>query len=112
MRNKLGNNYNKEVPALLEKLGYPQQISQPGDPAKGQRTPKESDFERQWDLITEPPQDGGNILGGHKQNAVHTRTQEKGAVSPQETESDLQVSVQESPAEVCVDSSLSRGQRH
>ena len=28
-------------------------------------------------------------LGGHKQNLVHTRIQEKGAVSPQETDLDL-----------------------
>ena len=45
-------------------------------------------------------------LRGHKQNLVHTRTQEKGAVTPQETEPDLPVSVQESPAEAWVDSGL------
>ena len=28
---------------------------------------------------------GKQTLGGHKQNIVHTRTQEKGAVTPQET---------------------------
>ena len=33
-------------------------------------------------------------LGGPKQNLVLTRTQEKGAVTPQETEPDLPVSVQ------------------
>ena len=43
---------------------------------------------------------------------VCTRTQRKGAESPQETEPDLPVSVQESPAEVWVDSCLSQGQRH
>ena len=32
-------------------------------------------------------------LGGHKQNPVSTRTQEKGAVTPQETGPDLPVSV-------------------
>ena len=32
---------------------------------------------------------GKQTLGGHKQNLVHTRSREKGAVSPQETESDL-----------------------
>ena len=42
---------------------------------------------------------GKKTLGGHKQNLVCTRGQEKGAVSPQETEPDLLVSVQESPAE-------------
>ena len=51
-------------------------------------------------------------LGGHKQNLVSTRTQEKGAVSPQETEPDLSVSVQESPAEAWVDSGLLWGQGH
>ena len=36
-------------------------------------------------------------LGGHKQNLVHTWSQEKGTVSPQETEPGLPLSVQESP---------------
>ena len=45
---------------------------------------------------------GKQTLGGHKQNFVHTRTQEKGAVTPQETDPDLLVSVQESLAEVWV----------
>ena len=39
---------------------------------------------------------GKQTLGGHKQNLVHTRTQEEAAVAPQETEPDLPVSVQES----------------
>ena len=43
---------------------------------------------------------GKQILGGHKQNLVYTRTQEKGAVTPQEADPDLPVSVQESLAEV------------
>ena len=43
---------------------------------------------------------GKQTLGGHKQNLVSTRTQEKGAVAPQDTEPDLPVSVQESLAEV------------
>ena len=42
-------------------------------------------------------------LGGHKQNLVCTRTQEKGALAPQETDPDLPVSVQESLAEAWVD---------
>ena len=46
------------------------------------------------------------MLGGYKQNLVHTRTQEKGAVTPQETEPDLPVSVQESLAEAWVGGSL------
>ena len=37
-------------------------------------------------------------LGGHKQNRLCTRTQEKGAVTPQKTDPDLPKSVQESPA--------------
>ena len=34
---------------------------------------------------------GKQILGGHRQNPVHTRTQEKGAVTPQKTDPDLPV---------------------
>ena len=43
---------------------------------------------------------------GHKQNLVHTRTQEKGAVTPQETDPDLPVRVQQSPAEAWVGGGL------
>ena len=46
---------------------------------------------------------GKQTLGGHKQNLVCTRTQEKGAVTPKETKPDLRVSVQESPAEASVE---------
>ena len=60
-------------------------------------------------MITELLQDRGNILGGHKQNFVHTRTQKKGAVTPQETDPDLPVSVQESLVEVWVGSGLLLG---
>ena len=42
---------------------------------------------------------GKQTLGRHKQNLACTRSQEKGAVSPQDTEPDLPVSVHESPAE-------------
>ena len=35
---------------------------------------------------------GKQTLGGHTQNIMHTRTQEKGAVTPQETDPDLPVS--------------------
>ena len=38
---------------------------------------------------------GKQTFGGHKQNFVHTRGQEKGAVSPQKTQPNLPVSVQE-----------------
>ena len=38
---------------------------------------------------------GKQTLGGHRQNPVHTRTQEKGAVTPQKTYLDLPMSVQE-----------------
>ena len=51
-------------------------------------------------------------LGGHKQNLVHTRTQEKGAVTPQETEPGLPVSVQESLVEAWVCGGLQQGQGH
>ena len=67
----------------------------------------------QWDLIAELPQDWGNkSLGEHKPNFVPTRTQGEGAVTPQETEPDLSVSVQESPVEAWACSGLSWGQRH
>ena len=45
--------------------------------------------------LPELTQDWGQTLGGHKQNLVCTRTQEKGAATPQETDPDLLMSVQE-----------------
>ena len=52
---------------------------------------------------------GKQTLGGYKQNLVHTRTQEKGAVTPQETDPDLRMSVQEYPVEVWVSGGLLEG---
>ena len=60
--------------------------------------PKDSDCEGQWDLITGLPHDMGEIdssLGAHKQNLAYTKTQGKGAVTPQETEPDLPAGVGE-----------------
>ena len=72
--------------------------------AKGLRTPRAFDFEGWWDLISELPHDWDSWRA--QQNLVCTRTQEKGRVIPQETNSDLPVSVQESLAKVWVDSGL------
>ena len=80
---------------MLRKYQEPQQISQSGDLEKGPRTPREC-------LITELIGLEKQILGGHKQKLVCTRTQEKGAVIPQETDPDLSVSVQEYPDEARV----------
>ena len=52
---------------------------------------------------------GKQTLGGHKQNLMPTRTQEKGAVIPQEIDTDLPVSVQEFLAEVWVGGGLLQG---
>ena len=68
------------------------------------------------EVTINPPQSNQNLhrtgkqtLGGHKQNLVCTGTQEKEAVTPQETDTDLPVSVQESLAEVWVGSGLLQG---
>ena len=52
---------------------------------------------------------GENALGGHTQNLVCTMTQEKGAVTPQETDPDLPMSAQESLAEAWVSGGLLQG---
>ena len=49
-------------------------------------------------------------LGRHKQNLACTRTQGKGAVTPQETESDLPARAGGSPIEAWVGSGLPGGQ--
>ena len=45
-------------------------------------------------------------------NLVHTRTQEKGAIAPQETDADLPVSVQETLAKAWVVGGLLQGRGH
>ena len=63
--------------------------------------------------LPELTQDWGNSLWvGTKRNVVHTRTKEKGAVTPQETDPDLPMSVQESPVEVWVSGGLPQGLGH
>ena len=52
---------------------------------------------------------GKQTLGGHKHKLVYTRTREKGAVTPQETDQDLAESVQESLAEAWVGGGLLHG---
>ena len=51
-------------------------------------------------------------LGGHKPNLMCTRMQEKGAVTPQETDPDLPMGVQEFLAEAWVSCGLLRGLGH
>ena len=55
---------------------------------------------------------GKQTFGGHKQNLECTRTQEKGAVTPQETDPNLPVSVQESLVEAWVGGGLLQSQKH
>ena len=72
--------------------------------------------------LPELTQDWGNRLledswrylfgGTHKQNLVCTRTQEKEAVTPQETDPELPMSVQESLTEVWVGGGLLQGWGH
>ena len=54
----------------------------------------------------------GQSLGGLKQNLVWTMTQKKGAVTPQEIDPDLPVTVQESPGEEWVGGGLLQGWGH
>ena len=63
----------------------------------------------------EPPeltQDWGNRLLEGTNRTLCTRTQEKGAVTPQETDPDLPVSVQESLVEAWVGGSLLQAWGH
>ena len=68
------------------------------------------------EVATDPPQScqslhrtGKQTLGGHRWSPVCTRTQERGAVTPWETNPDLPVSVRESPAGAWVHGSLLQG---
>ena len=63
--------------------------------------------------LPELTQDWGNrLLREHKQNLMCTKTQEKGAMTPKETDPDLPVNVQESLVEAWVGSGLLQGQGH
>ena len=55
---------------------------------------------------------GKQTLREHKQNLVCTRTQEKRAVTPQESNPDLPVRVQEYPVKAWVDGGLLQDQGH
>ena len=83
--------------AIREVLGHTTGFQIWGS-SKGIENSREFDFGGQWNLITDLPQDWGNrLLEGTKIKLVCTRTQEKGAVTPEEIELDLPVRVQESP---------------
>ena len=55
---------------------------------------------------------GKQSLGWHKQNLLCTKTREKEVLTPQETDPDLPVSVQQSAAEVWVRDGLQQGWGH
>ena len=64
---------------------------------------------------TEPPeltQDWKQTLGGHKQNLVCTRTQEKSTATPQETDRNLPMSVKQSLVEAWIGRVLPQGWGH
>ena len=82
---RLENNNTKEVLSLFWKFWDLCQASQSRYLAKELRIPRECDFEGQQDLIPWLPQDWGK-QSGRAQSAVCTRTQEKGAGTPQETD--------------------------
>ena len=66
-------------------------------------------FNRVITIFTDLTKDWEKTPGGHTQNLVRTRTQEKGAVTPQEIDPDLPMRVQESPAEAWVCGGLLQG---
>lgn len=89
---------------MLEKFYCLQQIPIQGS-CKGLITPREFDFESvgfDYGISTGLEKS----LGGHKQNLVPTRNQEKETEIPQETEPDLAVVCQESLAAAWVNSGL------
>ena len=62
--------------------------------------------------LPELTQDWGIDSGRAQTNLVRTRTQEKGAVTPQETDPDLPMSVQESLVEAWIGGGLQQGWGH
>ena len=80
---------------MLQNFKGPQQISQPGIPAKGLRMWRNLTLEvRGFDYRTSRITGlGKQALGEHTNKILCIRTQEKGAVSPPETEPDLPITV-------------------
>ena len=99
MTHKLENSYAKKSSPTAAKV-----LGPTGFPAWGYGKctgyPREPDFE-ELDNRTSTGL-GKQTLGGRRQNLVSTRTKEKGAVTPQETEPDLPMCVWESLAEAWV----------
>ena len=63
----------------------------------------------------EPPeltQDWGDRLLEGRNKTVHTKTQEKGAMTPHKTDPDLPMSAQESLAEAWIGGGLLQGQEY
>ena len=85
---KLENNNTKELLTLL--FWTSRQVSQPGDPAKGLGIPRESGLDSQQYLLIGLPEDWGKqrLKSWRAQTKFScTKTQRRGAGSPQETES-------------------------
>ena len=85
---------NKGSPRILEWVAYPFYSGSSWPSNWTEVSPIAGGFFTNWAISK--PLISGKALGGHKQNFACTRSQETKSVSPQETESDLPVSVQES----------------
>ena len=94
-----GKSYTKDVLALWQKFCGSQQVSQPGGWAKGLRTAREIDLKASGIRLQNFHKTGETNSWRTQQNLEHTRMQEKEAVTPQESEPDLPVSVPEFLAE-------------
>ena len=84
---RLENDNIREALVLLWRFWTSCQAFQPGDSTKGLGIPRESGLKSQWDLIIGLPEDKGNrdcSLGGHKLNFACTKTESRGAETPQE----------------------------
>jgi len=108
----LENNYTRSSHTVVKALGPRKDFPIWGS-GKGTENPQEFDAEGQWDLITEFPQECRNrLLESTNKTLFSPRTQEKEAVTPQETEPDLPENVQESPVKAWVNCGLLGSQRH
>ena len=96
MTQKLQNNYSKRNSLTVKKILGPTTNFPTWGSGKGTENPQEIRLWRPvgFDYRTSIGL-GKQTLGGHKQNLVYNRSQEKETVSRQETEPDLPVSVQE-----------------
>ena len=112
MTHKLKNNYTKDVLTLLWKFRSHNRFTNQGIWQRDWEPSGNLTLQASGVWLQNFHRAGERDSWRAQQNLVCTRTQKKGAVTPQETDTDWPVHACESLGEARVDSGLPQGQRH